>query len=92
MYHVRLMGFHELETRSFFTIGTLAVDCEYDDVTEFAEVCARQLEDVVWILVRAHDCDGIAVDVCDEHGDVVLSWELIPGRPLVVYAGDECHE
>lgn len=92
MYHVRLMGFHELETRSFFSIGALATDCEHTDAIEFAEICARQLEDVAWVLCRAHDCNGITVDVYDEHGDVVLSWELIPGRPLVLYTGDECHE
>ena len=91
MYDVTLCGFKELETREFFTIGTLASGCCKSDATEFAASVAEQVHPVAWVLTRAHDCDGISVDITNGHGTTVTSYELDPYRPLVVYHGDECH-
>ena len=92
MYVVKLMGFRELETRAFCPIGTLGEFHEYEDADEFASECSNELAPVEWVLCRAHNIDGITIDVCNVHGDVEVSYEYIPGRPMTAYYGDECHE
>ena len=93
MFTIKLMGFHELETRSFFTIGVLLRnESDFPLANDYAQLCATELESATWILCNAYDCDGITVDVFNEHGDVAVSYELVPGRPMTAYHGDECHE
>ena len=91
-YNVTLCGYNERETREFFTIGTLVLYATIDYATEFADSVAKQMEPISWVLVRAHDCDGMSIDIVSEHGVTVTSYEFGPYNPLVVYHGDECHE
>ena len=92
MYYAKLMGFHELETRSFFSIGTLTSFPIFDDINRHAYEFAAFVGGMADTLCQIHNCDGIAIDVYNDHGDVAVSYDLIPGRPMTAYYGDECHE
>lgn len=95
MFKIKLMGFHELETREVFYIGAFhaPVPNELDDALRVLEDAASYAVSSgkadMWI--AKHDCDGVFMDLCDD-STVVASYEYVPGRPLTFWFGDECHE
>lgn len=40
--------------------------------------------------VRNNQADGMTVDVVNESGDYRRSYEIMPGRSIVAWFGDEC--
>lgn len=42
--------------------------------------------------LRKGVADGICFDYVNDEGVTECSYELVPGRPIVGYHGDECHE
>lgn len=44
----------------------------------FGEFCAA-----IWLVQDGRLYTGMALDVCNENGDVLVSYEVMPGRPIV---------
>lgn len=87
---VVLRGFHERETREAFHITSLFESDDFDKAESQAEALARAILEIPELETR-YACDGFFIDVY-EVADWLhcTSFEVIPGRPMVVWYGADC--
>lgn len=58
---------------------------------ETRSYCPATMTDAVR-KVRSGEVDGMTVDIVNDSGDIEVSYDIQPGRPLVYWYGDDCHE
>ena len=90
MYTVTLRGFHERETREAFHIVTLM---ECDSVMKAdakALYFAKAINFASVAMCEQHECDGFFVEVRGDSYDDAVTYEVMPGRKMVVWWGTDC--
>ena len=87
---VVLRGFLELEERKPFHITPLFEHDDFAQAEYQAEILANAILEIPEMVER-YACDGFFIDVyevCDWLH--CTSYEVVPGRPLVVWYGSDC--
>ncbi len=93
--------FVEGELREFDAAYEHAVFDDYDNACAAVDGLTTTHRSILDYLVKLDDSDGISVDVSprivDDDGTthdyaIMLAAEIVPGRPVVWWHGDECHD
>lgn len=90
MYTVTLRGFHERETREAFHIDDLG---SYDSMLKAdakALYFAKAIDFAAAAMCEQHNCDGLFVDVRSTDDYDAITYEVMPGRKMVLWWGNDC--
>lgn len=90
MYTVTLRGFHERETREAFHIDTLMECDSMLKANAKALYFAKAIDFAAAAMCEQHDCDGIFVDVRGDSYTDAVTYEIMPGRKMVVWWDGDC--
>ncbi|MBR3160982.1 MAG: hypothetical protein IKF14_18000 [Atopobiaceae bacterium] len=92
--------FDEGEEREWDSFATHAAFATRTEAIMWASRLAHDYASVLRLLLAVDGSDGISVDVQPRVYDgrdyepyaITDSWEVVPGRPVTEWHGDECHD
>ena len=92
--------FDEGEEREWDSFATHAAFATHTEAMMWASRLAHDYASVLCLLLAVDGSDGVSVDVQPRTYDghdyephaITDSWEVVPGRPVTEWHGDECHD